>query len=204
MKNITRFISENFWRGIIVALPALFAAYVAIWIFNFMEGTGNYLLSFVFENPKTGLGIILTLVLIWIAGLSAHFKFLQNLIQGIPVVSLLFRLTSRASELMSLLKCPILIEDKEKEEYKLGFITGKIAIAGQNGADEILVKVLIFPAHFAGMTKFYKPNKEVLIGIPQKEAIELIISYGVFSNNAKNSRPYALKRVKLSEILEKK
>lgn len=197
MKHILKFISNNFWNGVIFLVPLLFAVYAAIWVFNLAEGLGNYLLKFIFENPVQGLGFAIFLIIVWFSGLLTHFKFLQNLFQKMPIINSVMGVANKAAEFRSLLKYPVLIENNETGELLLGFITGKTRIEG----DIFLVKVLVFYAHFAGITKFYKPDKEVLIGFPQKEAIDLIISYGFFSN--KNETAHKLKKVKLSEILEK-
>lgn len=132
-----KFLRRYFLTGLLVLLPLIITVYVFVFAFNFLDGILSSIIRFFFGYHLPGLGLLLMIVLIFLAGLfgtNVVGKRLINLgegiLQRIPLVKSIYTATKQVMEALSLqqqagFQRVVLVEFPRKGMYSVGFFTGK-------------------------------------------------------------------------------
>ncbi len=191
------------FAGIALLVPVAVTFIVLQIIFQWLDGLAQPLAKRIFqtENDVFGLGVILTLILIWLAGLLAGNVFGKRLIgigdvllKRLPVIGSIY---APVKQFMESVVSPeedrgfnrvVLAEYPTDGLWILGFATGDIPM-GEDGRIGRCVFVPTSPNPASGWTVIFPPEKVRNVSLTVEEALQLIVSAGVVIPDALKSPP---------------
>ncbi len=186
-----------FLAGLLVLIPLVVTIGILSWLFNLLDGfLGPYIYDWL-GRPMPGLGLIATLVLIFLIGLVTTnivgrrlMGAVDEALQRIPLVRSIYSTTKQMSS--SLLQSRqvafqqvVLVEYPRRGLYQIGFVTGMIEGPLQEElaakAGERVLNVFI-PATPNPMTGYFVmlPERDIqFLGISVQDGLKLVISGGM-------------------------
>lgn len=188
--TLTR-IRDIFLTGFLVLLPIGVTLWVVISLLAFVNNLVLPYLRYVFPIPDIpGLGVLTTLLLVFIVGLLAQNYFgekllqlWENIIEKIPIVRTIYNATRQVME--SLLsqkdnfKKTVLVEFPRKGTYSIAFVANELKIDGE---DFYAVYVPTAPNPTSGYTIFVKKDDVIHTDMTVDEATKIILSGGLVIN----------------------
>ena len=188
--TLTR-IRDIFLTGFLVLLPIGVTLWVVISLLAFVNNLVLPYLRYVFPIPDIpGLGVLTTLLLVFIVGLLAQNYFgekllqlWENVIEKIPIVRTIYNATRQVME--SLLsqkdnfKKTVLVEFPRKGTYSIAFVANELKIDGE---DFYAVYVPTAPNPTSGYTIFVKKDDVIHTDMTVDEATKIILSGGLVIN----------------------
>ncbi len=196
-KTFTR-IRDIFLTGFLVLLPIGVTLWVVISLLAFVNNLVLPYLRYIFPIPDVpGLGVLTTLLLVFIVGLLAQNYFGEKLLQlwdtlisKIPIVRAIYNATKQVME--SLLsqkdnfKKTVLVEFPRKGTYSIAFVANELKIDGE---DFYAVYVPTAPNPTSGYTIFVRKDEVIHTDMTVDEATRIILSGGLVINREIRSIP---------------
>lgn len=194
---MTHRLRTYFLAGLLVLIPLVVTIGILSWLFNLLDGfLGPYIYDWL-GRPLPGLGLIATLVLIFLIGLVTTniigrrlFAAVDDALHRIPLVRSIYSTTKQMSN--SLLQSGqvafqqvVLVEYPRRGLYQIGFVTGMIEGALQ---EELTTKVgervlnVFIPATPNPMTGYLVmlPERDIhFLRIGVRDGLKLVISGGM-------------------------
>ena len=187
--------------GIVVLVPVVVTFLALRTVFQWLDGFAQPLVKQVFQTQKDiyGLGILLTLVVIYLAGLLASNVFGRRLIgQGdtllskLPIIGSIY---SPVKQFIETLASPdkhtgfrrvVLAEYPSEGLWILGFVTGEVQLDAE-GKMGCCVFVPTSPNPATGWMVIFPPEKLQDTPLTTEEAMQLILSGGLVIPEALNA-----------------
>lgn len=193
-------LKQIFLTGLAVIIPIGLTLYILFFLIDIMDGLLKIMPAR--YHPDTlmgihipGLGIIVTVVLIFVCGLVTT-SFIGNkivrsgedLVDRIPFVRNIYQATKRLSDSMftdrrSSFKRVVLAEFPRKGMYTIGFVIGEPNSEIREKAGQNCVSVFLptTPNPTSGYLIFIPEDEVVPINMSVEEALTFIISVGIVS-----------------------
>jgi uncharacterized membrane protein len=186
-----------FLAGLLVLVPLVVTIGILSWLFNLLDGfLGPYIYDWL-GRPMPGLGLIATLVLIFLIGLVTTnivgrrlMGAIDEALHRIPLVRSIYSTTKQMSS--SLLKANqvafqhvVLVEYPRRGLYQIGFVTGMIEgplqeeLAAKAGERVVNVFIPATPNPMAGYLVMLPERDVQLLGISVQDGLKLVISGGM-------------------------
>lgn len=205
MERFRKFVFQNLAFGILAIAPILLSIYVFFAVLHFSDNFLFNLLplklrpSSLFGRNIPGLGIILTLAIIFSAGLLTRnfvgrqvLKFTEYIIARIPVVRAFYStirqfLKSIFMDRSDAFRKVILLEYPRKGLYTLAFVTSISPNPQKDGTYKDLYTVFVptTPNPTSGFFLILPDHEAVDVNLSVQEAFRLIISGGVLTGSTK-------------------
>ena len=164
-----------------------------VWLFELADGILQPLVRLLFGEPITGLGIVFTLILIFIVGLLTSNAIGKNvvkvgeyLVNRLPVLRQIYSGAKQAIEAISIpgsfkgdFRKVILVEYPRQGIFTIGFVTNKIK--DSVGGDIITVFLPTAPFPHTGMHIVATNDQIFETDMSFLQAVEMTISWGVIS-----------------------
>lgn len=195
-------IRRIFLTGLATIIPIAITWYVIIDLFKFVDHIlgkfiNNYLeIHFGYQVP--GLGIIISLIIIFIIGLILKLTrmkishFLEKMIFRIPLVkSIYFPIKEMANFLFLSrpyrFRSVVLVEYPRRGIYTVGFITNKNSCQFIKGADKKFYSIFLpsSPSPLTGVTVVMSCDDLTFLDITVEEALRFIVSGGTIGPDEK-------------------
>jgi len=185
-----------FIRGLITLLPLLITLWIIQFLFNSIDGILGGMIAFVLGRPIPGLGLIVTVLIIFLVGYFATYlisaKFFQAaewFLYHVPVVKSIYSAVKQVNDVLFMQKGSgefrraCLVEYPRKGIWSIGFITSDSAEEIEKIVGEKMINVFIAntPTPATGFI-IMVPAKEVkLLEMKIEDAFKYVISGGVLS-----------------------
>lgn len=181
-----------FFTGLFVLLPVILTAVILIWGFQQADAIlGRFLVSFGIKIP--GIGLVALLVLIMLAGITAHNyigrKFInigESVLNRIPVFKDIYSTIKPITSILSnadqsAFRKVVLVEYPRKGVYSPGFFTGDTPHEVEVKLGRKLANVFIpnVPNPTIGFMIYVPEEELVFLEMSVEEAFKLLISVGV-------------------------
>jgi uncharacterized membrane protein len=187
MKNLN--IKNIFLTGLFVLIPIV----VTVWVVKTLLSVVNNLILPYFEEAGVptphipGLGIIVTLTIIFILGLLAQnyfgkkfLSYLESLIVKIPVAGSIYNATKQTMETLFSKKenfsKVVLVRFPHKDTFALGFIANELKICEENYYI-VFIPAAINPT--SGFAIMVKREDIIITDLTVEEAMRTIVSGGL-------------------------
>ncbi|RXI51913.1 DUF502 domain-containing protein [Clostridium tetani] len=184
--NMKKHIS-TFLAGISVILPAAITLYIIGFIFNFIDKINGGVIYRLIGRRLPGLGFIMTLAIIYGAGLLAksiigrtYLKKLEIIFLKIPIIQHIYSAIKGLSN--SILKKDkvsfkqtVLVKFPNPETLSVGFVTSDKTIK----ENKISVFIPTVPNPTTGFLVLVDKNDVEYLSMPFEEAFKFILSLGV-------------------------
>lgn len=191
-------IKHIFLTGLAVTIPAGVTIYILFFLVNLMDGLFRVIPSAYHPDNLLGfhvpgLGIIFTVLLIFICGLATK-SYLgrkavakgEELLHRIPVVSSIYRATKQVVDAAFAdrgqnFKKVVLVEFPSKGTYVIGFFTGMVEGAYQDKLEGRWACVFVptTPNPTSGYFVMIRENEMIPLDITVEEAFTSVISCGI-------------------------
>ena len=205
-RNVTRHIRLALIAGLLLLVPLGLTYLLVKWLFNLIDSILQPLMQWIFVQYQidiafAGLGIIVGLILVYLAGLFVTFGvgrlvtvWGQGITTKIPLVGHIYSASRQLVESFSLseakdtgFKRVVLIEYPKSGAWSIGFLTNFTFL--DNGSRLAVVYVPTAPLPNSGWVALV-PDDQVLdtdLSVPQ--AMQVVFSAGVVSPTSIQTRP---------------
>jgi len=175
--------------GLLVLVPVVVTVAVVRFVFNLIDDDSQPLAERLVGRVIPGLGLVLTIVAIWLTGLlSTNFigkKFLElfgRLLENLPLVKTVYTASKQLVEAVSpggrrAFQRVVLVEFPQKGTFALGFVTGNGIGTLETGTLSIYVPTALNPT--SGFLIFAKERDILDPLLTVEEGIKLVVSGGV-------------------------
>lgn len=189
MKSLRKF----FLAGFVVLLPLVITVYVLITTFRLVDGLLGGIIRSVVGHPLPGLGVLLTIGLVLIAGMVATnvigkklITFMEHLLNRIPLVKSIYGAIKQIIDAFSLqtsnaFQRVALVEYPRNGMYAVGFVTGNgMGEVQEKTAEEVInIFVPTTPNPTSGMLVLVPKKDVIFLEMTVEDGLKLIISGGV-------------------------
>ena len=182
-------VRRHLTAGLLVLVPLVITAAVIRFVFNVIDGFSQPLTERLVGRTIPGLGLVLTIAVIWLTGLlSSNLvgkKFLElfgRLLENLPLVKTVYTASKQLVEAVSpggrrAFQRVVLVEFPQKGTFALGFVTGNGIGALDPSTLSIYVPTALNPT--SGFLIFAKESDILDPRLTVEEGIKLVVSGGV-------------------------
>jgi uncharacterized membrane protein len=182
-------VRRHLTAGLLVLVPLVITAAVIRFVFNVIDGASQPLTERLVGRAIPGLGLVLTIAVIWLTGLlSSNLigqKFLElfgRLLENLPLVKTVYTASKQLVEAVSpggrrAFQRVVLVEFPQKGTFALGFVTGNGIGSLDASTLSIYVPTALNPT--SGFLIFAKESDILDPRLTVEEAIKLVVSGGV-------------------------
>ena len=185
---------DIFLTGLFVFIPIAITIWIVVWLLAFVNNLVLPILRYIMPIPNIpGIGLLITLVLIFIIGLIAQNYFgkkvislWDSIINRIPIVRSIYLAVKQLMENLfnqkgkGKFKETVLVEFPRKGMYSIGFIANKTEVDGEI---YYLVYVPTAPNPTSGYTVFVKEDDVIHTDMSVEDATKIILSGGIVSRD---------------------
>ena len=181
-------IRDIFLTGLFVLVPIAITFWVIFTVLAFVNNLILPYIRYVIPIPNIpGLGIIITLLLVFLVGLFAQnyfgkkaLEFWDMVVQRIPLVRSIYYATKQTMETLftkrQQFSKTVLVEFPRKDVYSIGFIANEVKICEE---EYFVVYVPTAPNPTSGYTLFVKKEEVINTDLTVEEATRIILSGGL-------------------------
>jgi len=202
-------LKKIFFTGLAVIIPIVITIYTLLFLIDVMDGLlhvipQQYQPDVMLGFHLPGLGVIVTVVLVFICGLLVRSYFGKTLVklgesfvEKIPIVRSIYQAVKQVADSMLMdksrsFKKAILIEFPRRGLYSVGFVTGSPygEIKEKIGGNEhITVFVPTTPNPTSGFFMIVPRDELIFLDMSVEEAFTLIISAGIVIPSERRHKP---------------
>ena len=208
LKGLNRFTQSEFWlrlisklrghfiAGILVVVPLMATLLILKWLFDWVDELLQPIIRSFAGRPLYGLGFVITLLIIYIAGLITTYfggqrllRFVESLIARVPIVRPVYNgikqvLESFAAPRETGFMQVVLVEFPRKGIRSIGFITNE----GYDASGQKLLNVFVptSPNPTSGFLQILREEDILRTDISVDDALKMIVSAGRISVNRMN------------------
>lgn len=183
-----------FLSGILVIVPLIITIFVLRFLFSGVDNLLSPLIAKLIKHHIPGLGIIATIIIIFIAGLltanvvgSRLFKIWEIFFIKTPLVRTIYGSSKKLVEAMTTtgkhsFKQVVLVEFPRKGIYSFGFLTNEIRVDLADKTDELIaVFIPSTPTPFTGWTLLFRREEVIPLEMSVEEGVKFFVSGGIAS-----------------------
>ena len=187
-------IRDTFLTGLFVFIPIAITIWIVVWLLSFVNNLVLPYLRYLLPIPDIpGVGILITLFLVFVTGLIAQNYFgrklislWDSLVNRIPLVRSIYIATKQLMENLfnskgkGKFKETVLVEFPRKGMLSIGFVANKVQFDGKT---YYLVYIPTAPNPTSGYTIFVEENEVRHTDLTVEEATKIILSGGLVSKD---------------------
>jgi uncharacterized membrane protein len=186
---MTLHVRRHLTAGILLIVPVAVTAAVLRFLFGLFDDWMQPLASRLFGHPIPGLGLLLTVVLVWVTGvLSANFagkkllELFDRVLENLPLVKTVYSASKQLVEAVSpggrrAFRRVVLVEFPKKGTFALGFVTGDGLGPLPGDTVSIYVPTALNPT--SGFLVFAQESDILDPHLTVEEGVKLVVSGGV-------------------------
>lgn len=186
-----------FFAGLLVLIPLVVTIGILSWLFNIFDGfLGPYIYDWL-GRPMPGLGLIATLVLIFLIGVVTTnivgrrlMGAVDEALHRIPLVRSIYSMTKQMSDSIFQsrqvgFQQVVLVEYPRRGLYQIGFVTGMMEgplqqeLASRGGERMLNVFIPASPNPMSGYLVIVPERDIQFLGMSVQDGLKLIISGGM-------------------------
>ncbi|MCK5124872.1 MAG: DUF502 domain-containing protein [candidate division Zixibacteria bacterium] len=192
MQKFGLVLKKQFISGLLVTVPLMVTYFILRFLFSALDGLLNPIMRDLFGYNIPGLGAVVTILLILLAGIvttnyigARIFKWSDGFLGRAPFVRIVY---TAAKQLIQSMVAPkerafsevAFIEYPRKGMFAIGFLSGKCDITDDN-QDRLMRPVFIpsTPTPFTGLVVFLPVEDVYPVDMGVEEAIKVLVSGGI-------------------------
>lgn len=191
-------LERYFFAGLVIVVPVALTLYILGSIFSVVDNFLGKFLNAYFRNTLgfsiPGIGFFLFLLIILLCGFLAArlvkhriFQNIERWFSGLPLIKHIYPAMRQVIVFMSVqkelgFKRVVLVEYPSKGIWSIGFLTNDKfpALDVLSGKEMVSVFIATTPSPFSGFVVFFAKNEVRFPEMAVSEALNIIISGGVF------------------------
>jgi len=188
--TITKVLRNYFLSGVLIIVPLIITYLVLRFLFVNVDGLLSPLINKLIGYKIPGIGLLATLILIFLAGIFASsvifsrlVSYGQSLFLRIPIIRTIYGPAKQLVESLTVedkraFKQVVLIQFPRRGVFTLGFVTKKVSFKNE---ELFAVFVPSTPTPFTGWTLLFKREEVIPLEISVEQGIEFFVSGGIAS-----------------------
>ncbi len=188
--TIIKVLRNYFLSGVLIIVPLIITYLVLRFLFVNVDGLLSPLINKLIGYKIPGIGLLATLILIFLAGIFASsvifsrlVSYGQSLFLRIPIIRTIYGPAKQLVESLTIeekraFKQVVLIQFPRRGVFTLGFITKKVSFKNE---EFFAVFVPSTPTPFTGWTLLFKEDEVIPLDISVEQGIEFFVSGGIAS-----------------------
>jgi uncharacterized membrane protein len=190
MSKLFKQMRSNIITGILLIIPLFVTVLIIVQLFQWIDSVLPGILGI--QMPP-GLGILISLIIAYFAGLTAKNYFGRkliaignNIIAGIPFLNKIYLTIQQIVDMVSINKKQVferavLIEFPKENSYSIGFVTSEANTKFSLKVGQKLIAVFLptTPNPTSGFLLYVAESEVVELNIPVESAIKLVVSAGL-------------------------
>ncbi len=186
---MTFHVRRHLTAGVLLIVPVAVTVAVLSFLFGLLDGWIQPVSTSLFGRPIPGLGLLLTIVLVWVTGvLSTNFvgkkllELFDRLLENLPLVKTVYTASKQLVEAVSpggrrAFRRVVLVEFPKKGTFALGFVTGDGLGPLPGDTLSIYVPTALNPT--SGFLVFARESDILDPHLTVEEGVKLVVSGGV-------------------------
>ncbi|UCD15038.1 MAG: DUF502 domain-containing protein [Candidatus Omnitrophota bacterium] len=194
-------IKRIFITGLAAIIPIVITAYIIYGLFSFADGiVGNYINKYLneyFSYEIPGLGIILSILIIFVIGLLVHisrtrlFRWTARLLRMFLKLPLIDKIYPPIKRIVDFLFFPpkkkfknaVLVEYPRRGIYSIGFLTNESYSHFEEKVGKKLYNIFIpsSPSPLTGFTIIVEESELIFLDVGVDAVIKMIVSGGLLN-----------------------
>jgi len=183
---------RRFVSGLLVVVPLVVTYLVLRFLFEAVDGILAPVVTAVFKRPIPGVGILVTFLIVMVAGwITAGvaggklIKMWENWLVRLPVIRIVYGAAKQFLEAVSQrqegrFQQVGLVEYPRKGLYTVCFLANRLPLRLVKGSEErISVFVPSTPTPFTGFVILVPADEIIPLNLPLEDAIKLLVSGGI-------------------------
>ncbi len=193
LEGLGRDLRRRFFTGLLLVTPLAITIFFIKFLFNLMDGLLGPVITRILGIHIPGLGVISTLVIIFLAGITCTNFIGRRLVQRgeallarLPIVKTIYLGSKQLIEGAALperksFKQVVLVEWPSKSSQAIGFVTNTVNMEMGHGEKREVLAVFIptTPIPATGFTLFLNQEEVVPLPYTVEEGIQIVISGGI-------------------------
>lgn len=189
----------TFFTGLFITFPLVLSVIAIIWLFELLDGILGNVLYRILGHNYTGLGLVLSILGVYIVGVLATTVFgrqfihrTEMLMLRLPVFKSFYSTFKQLGDAFSpknrsAFKKFVIVEYPRLGAHSFGFLTKECTIKGENGKEESYNTVYI-PTNnlYLGDVRLFKRDDVVFTDLSIEDGIKIILSAGIAAPNVIN------------------
>lgn len=210
---IWKWFRKYFITGILVLLPLIITGYIVIFAFNLGDGILRNLIQYVVGHRIPGLGFLIMLVIVFLAGLFGQnvvgkklLMWGEAVLRCIPVVKSIYLASKQvmevfASDRSGAFQRVVLVEYPRRGLYMFGFLTGEAPVKVKQQVELDLLNVFV-PATPPSHGFFIMvPRQEVqMLDMSVEDGLKLVLSAGIIASSPSYRKTHQEQQLEEEEI----
>ncbi len=188
--TITKVLRNYFLSGVLIIVPLIITYLVLRFLFVNVDGLLSPLINKLIGYKIPGIGLLATLILIFLAGIFASsvvfsrlVSYGQSLFLRIPIIRTIYGPAKQLVESLTIadkraFKEVVLIQFPRQGIFTLGFATKRVSFKNE---ELLAVFVPSTPTPFTGWTLLFKEDEVIPLEISIEQGIEFFVSGGIAS-----------------------
>lgn len=213
---IWKFFRKYFITGILVLLPLVITGYILFLAFGLVDGILSSLIQYVAGRRIPGLGFLIIMVFVFLAGLFGQnvvgrrlLLWSESLLRRIPLVKSIYSASKQVMEVFAssnrseAFQGVALVEYPRRGFYMLGFLTGSAPAKFKQGVEKDLLNIFI--PHTPPTQGFFVmvPRHDAqILDISVEEGLKLVLSAGIITSSPSYRETHQEQRPETDEIPE--
>lgn len=177
--------------GLLALLPLYLTVVLLVWLFQTMDSLFQPLISTFFHVEIRGLGALITIAIIFSAGVilsnvygAVFLGWIEKLLERLPIFKGIYRSIKRIVESLNPnnptgFKQFVLVEHSSGQGYNGGFLTGEFTLVKADGTRHDLASVFIPSNHlYLGAIHVVSRSRIVKLELTPQDGITFALSAG--------------------------
>ena len=194
--EIKKSVKATFFTGLFVTFPLVLSALAVKWLFSFLDGILGGILNRYVDNAYPGLGLIVSVCLVYLVGVLATTVFgrqiimrVEALIHKVPVMKSIYSTFKQLGDAFSpqnkaAFKEFVIVEYPRAGMHAFGFLTKECVVRDADGMEACYNTVYI-PTNnlYLGDVRLFKREDVMFTGLGIEEGIKILLSAGIAAPN---------------------
>lgn len=182
----------RFLTGLFITFPLALTVISVIWLFEFLDGLLGHQLDLILGVHLPGLGLILSILIVFGVGVLATTVFgqrflnwVEKLMMNLPVFKSFYSTFKQLGDAFSphnraAFKQFVIVEYPGKGVHAFGFLTKECMIKNDSGKEECYMTVYIPTNHlYLGDIALFRKEEVIVTNLTIEEGIRIVLSAGI-------------------------
>jgi uncharacterized membrane protein len=193
-------VKATLFTGLFITFPLVLSVLAVMWLFELLDGILGNIIYRMLGHSYTGLGLVLSIMGIYLVGVLATTVFGRQFIYGtekimmrLPVFKSFYSTFKQLGDAFSpdnrsAFKKFVIVEYPRVGSRSFGFLTKECAIRSDSGVEECYNTVYIPTNHlYLGDVCLFKKSEVIHTDLSIEDGIRIVLSAGIAAPNVINS-----------------
>jgi uncharacterized membrane protein len=184
------FLKRYFLTGVFVLLPVAASALIVIWLFNLLDGWATPLTQRFFGHHIPGVGLVITIAIIFLTGILSSnvigqwlLGMIDHIFRDVPVFRTIYNTSKQVMQIFSpdaknAFRSVVFVEYPRAGTLRIGFVTHEVELDIQGKKEKHLAVYVPTNHLYFGDIFLCRHDQVQVTGLTVQQGIQSVISAG--------------------------